>query len=143
MINNYSFSNFTINLNVNGDIYNLTKRANGNFTINQSDNNIFSNDAYNDGSIIFSKKLDKRGSVTLIYSQVSSACDDLDSIFKQLENGNIQPTNINGEILDLLGNKQWELISVAIEKPADENIQQSVSDRSYNLICAEVDKTLT
>ena len=140
---NYSFSNYIINLKVNNAITNLTRRANGDFTITQRDEDIFSKRAYNDGEVIFSKRINPSGSVSLTYTQVSSICNILDNTFKQAENGDILPTDVSMEILDILGNKQWEMIDVMMTKPADENFTTTVSDRTYNFICGQVNKTNT
>lgn len=140
-VKNYSFSNYIINLKVGDTVVNLTKRSTGDFSINQRDEAIFSKRAMNDGEVIFSKRINKSGSISITYSQVSSACNYLDNLFKQAENGDVIPNDISMEILDVLGNKQWEMIDVMMEKPADENFSQTVGNRSYNFLCGEVTKT--
>ena len=141
MVNNYSFSSIIIKLKVLDTVYNLTQRANGDININQRDSEIFSKDVKNDGQVIFSKRIDRSGSAALTYSQVSSVCNDLDNIFKQLEDGIVTPKDLSMEVFDTLGNRQWEMSGVGITKPADEPFGQMVSDRTYSLIFAEVTKT--
>lgn len=137
---NYSFQNYNINIRVNDEVRNLTRRATGDFSIVQRDENIFSKDVYNDGEVIHNRRINPSGSMTINYAQISPNCDFLDRLHGKMEKGVIKPTDISIEISDSLSNRVWELQYISIEKPADENFSTHVGNRTYNIIASRVDK---